>query len=75
MKCRLELFCAVGANQGQILTKNWKIQNAVILVQSFDTFDILGQDVNGVGDYFQTKMACDPRSALGQKVHSINNLR
>ena len=75
MKCRLELFCAVGVNQGQILTKNWKIQNAVILVQSFDTFDILGQDVNGVGDYFQTKTSCDLRSALGQNIHFINNLR
>ena len=69
-------FGAVGVNQGQILKKklkNSKCGNS--LCRCFDTFDILGQDVNGVADYFQTKTSCDPRLALGQKVHSINNLR
>ena len=40
----------------------------------FKNLDILGQDVNGVGEYFQTKRSCDPRSTWGQKVHFYQKL-
>ena len=32
------------------------------------TFVVLGQDVNGVGEYFETKRSCDQRSSWGQIV-------
>ena len=33
-----------------------------------DTFHVLGQEVNGVEEYFHTKRSCDLRSRRGQKV-------
>ena len=39
-----------------------------------DRFDILGQAVNGIWEYFQTKWSCAARSTWGQKVHFYQKL-
>ena len=41
----------------------------------WDMRDILGQAVNVIGDFFQTKGSCDLRSQWGQKYIFLNNLR
>ena len=53
-----------GVMSGQSLTSMMLEQ--LFPVRSCHTFDILGQDVNGVGEYFQTKRPCGQRSSWGQ---------
>ena len=45
-----------GQNVGQMLILRHFIH------RKSDTVDIMGQVVNGVGEHFQTKQSCDPRS-------------